>query len=159
MCYYQQRFRLDVHYSALVLNFNNIFSNEHLYRAGQSMNSLPSQILERKLLYLPTLPDMRNHWKISFWAHLVVFLITTGYLTYTVVDQATTITYMKQGYEDTEYDLEQLASSIKGNLTKLDFSEILERYPVSADLKTLGLNRIKITFDKDNKVDSITTNW
>lgn len=102
---------------------------------------------------------MRNHWKISFWAHLVVFLITTGYLTYTVVDQATTITYMKQGYEDTEYDLEQLASSIKGNLTKLDFSEILERYPVSADLKTLGLNRIKITFDKDNKVDSITTNW
>jgi len=47
MCYYQQRFRLDVQYSALVLNFNNIFSTGHLYRAGQSMNSLPSQILER----------------------------------------------------------------------------------------------------------------
>ena len=28
-------------------NFNIIFSNGHLYRAGQSMNSLPSQILER----------------------------------------------------------------------------------------------------------------
>jgi len=48
MCKHQQQFGLDVHYSALVLNFNNIFSNGHLYRAGQSMNSLPSQILERQ---------------------------------------------------------------------------------------------------------------
>jgi hypothetical protein len=44
---HQQRFGLDVQCSALVLNFNDIFSNGHLYRAGQSMNSLPSQILER----------------------------------------------------------------------------------------------------------------
>ncbi len=28
-------------------NFNNIFSNGHLYLAEQSMNPLPSQILER----------------------------------------------------------------------------------------------------------------
>jgi len=47
MCYYQHQFRLDIHYSALVLNFNNIFPNGHLYRAGRTMNSLPSQILER----------------------------------------------------------------------------------------------------------------
>ena len=47
MCNYQQRFWLDVQCSALVLNFNNIFSKGHLYQAGQSMNSLPSQILER----------------------------------------------------------------------------------------------------------------
>jgi len=39
--------RLDVQCSALIHNFNNIFSNGHLCRAGQSMNSLPSQILER----------------------------------------------------------------------------------------------------------------
>jgi hypothetical protein len=47
MCKHQQRFGLDVQCSALVPNFNNIFSNGHLYRAGQSMNSLPSQILGR----------------------------------------------------------------------------------------------------------------
>ena len=47
MCKHQQWFGLDVQCSALVLNFNNIFSIGHLYRAGQSMNSLPSQILER----------------------------------------------------------------------------------------------------------------
>jgi hypothetical protein len=47
MCKHQQQSGHDVQCSALVLNFNNIFSNEHLYRAGQSINSLPSQILER----------------------------------------------------------------------------------------------------------------
>ena len=47
MCNHQQRFGLDIQFSALVLNFNYKFSNGHLYRAGQSMNSLPSQILER----------------------------------------------------------------------------------------------------------------
>ena len=45
MCKHQQRFGLDVQFSALVHNFNNIFSIGHLYRAGHSMNSLPSQIL------------------------------------------------------------------------------------------------------------------
>ncbi|MCC7526407.1 MAG: hypothetical protein IT250_16385 [Chitinophagaceae bacterium] len=102
---------------------------------------------------------MRNNWKIAFWTLLLVFIATTGFLLCTVVDQSTTITYMKEGYEDTEFDLEQLASSVKGKLTKSDFSEILKRYPDSAELRPLGLNRIKITFDKDNKVDSITTNW
>lgn len=47
MCKHKQRFGLDVQCSTLVLNFNYIFSNRHLYQAGQSMNSLPSQILER----------------------------------------------------------------------------------------------------------------
>jgi hypothetical protein len=51
MCKHQQQFGLDVQFSALVLNFNNVFSNEHLYRAGQTMNSLPSQILERCALF------------------------------------------------------------------------------------------------------------
>jgi hypothetical protein len=56
MCKQLQQFQLDVQFSALVHNFNRIFSNEHLYRAGQSMNSLPSQILERqtvKKLFFP----------------------------------------------------------------------------------------------------------
>ena len=51
MCNHQQWFRLDVQYSALVHNFIIIFSKGHLYRARQSMNSLPSQILERYLQY------------------------------------------------------------------------------------------------------------
>ena len=45
MCYYQLRFGLDVQCSAFIFNFNKIFSIGHLFRAGHSMNSLPSQIL------------------------------------------------------------------------------------------------------------------
>ena len=47
MCKYRQQFGLDVQLSALVHNFNNIFSIGQLCRAGRAMNSLPSQILER----------------------------------------------------------------------------------------------------------------
>ena len=46
ICRFQQQFRLCVKYSSLVHNFNNIFSIEHLYQAGQAMNFLPSQIPE-----------------------------------------------------------------------------------------------------------------
>jgi len=35
MCYYQQRFRLDVQFSGLVHTFNKIFSIGHLYRADE----------------------------------------------------------------------------------------------------------------------------
>ena len=44
MCKHQQRFGLDVQFSALVHNFNNIFLNGHLCPTGKSINSLPSQI-------------------------------------------------------------------------------------------------------------------
>jgi hypothetical protein len=102
---------------------------------------------------------MRNNWKIAFWTLLTVFVTTTLYLGYVIIDLGTTITYMKEGYEDTENDLLQLSSSLKGKLTKSDFSEILKRYPDSTELKTIDLNRIRIKFDKYNKVDTITTNW
>ena len=61
MCKYRLQFGLDIQCSALVLNFNNIFSNGHLYRAGQSMNSLPSQILIR-------------YTQCAFWIFLVVWI-------------------------------------------------------------------------------------
>ena len=46
-CKHHQRFGLDVQFSALVLTINNISLIGHLYRAEQSINPLPSQILER----------------------------------------------------------------------------------------------------------------
>jgi hypothetical protein len=44
---HKHRFGLDVQFSTLVYNLNNIFSNGHLFRVGQAMDSLPSQLLER----------------------------------------------------------------------------------------------------------------
>ncbi len=45
--HYQLWFRQDGFNLAFVVNLNFIFSNGHLYRAQQTMNSLPSQILNR----------------------------------------------------------------------------------------------------------------
>lgn len=46
-CKHQQQPRLDVQFSALILNINNIYLISRLYRAGQAMNFLPSQTKER----------------------------------------------------------------------------------------------------------------
>jgi uncharacterized protein len=68
---HQQRFKLDVLSSALVHNFNNIFSNGHLYRAGQSMNSLPSQIPNVSCYFMGTVIK-------SIATILLIFLIATN---------------------------------------------------------------------------------
>ena len=56
MCYYQQQFQLDVHYSALVHIFNFSFSIGHLYRAGRYKISHLQQ-------YLPVVRHAIEHAK------------------------------------------------------------------------------------------------
>ena len=51
-------------------------------------------------------------------------MITGGIGFYSIVDQAVTITYMRDGYSDTESDLESLIDII--NKTDLDKEEIKE---------------------------------
>ena len=65
---------------------------------------------------------------------------------------------MKEGYEDTEFDLMQVSSCIKGKLSRSDFQEIINRFP-DYEGEDLELNRIKISFAPDGKVDSVTTKW
>ena len=66
---------------------------------------------------------------------------------------------MREGYRDTEHDLEQVSQIIKGKLTFEDFKEITDRYPDLGDSTSIELNRIKINFGTDKKVSSVTTNW
>jgi hypothetical protein len=100
-----------------------------------------------------------NKWKIGFWILLVIYIFTTGILLYNNLDKAVTIAYMKDGYENTEQDLEQLSQFIKGRLYKSDFKDYYLRNPNTSDSSKVELNRIKITFDKNGKVDSVTTIW
>jgi hypothetical protein len=44
---YRLQFRLDVSNLAFICYLQFQFLNQHLFRAGRTMNSLPSQILER----------------------------------------------------------------------------------------------------------------
>jgi hypothetical protein len=102
---------------------------------------------------------MKNKWRTAFWTLLTVFVLTTLFLLYSILDQGVTITYMREGYEDTEHDLEQVSQIIKGKLTFEDFKEITDRYPGLEDSTSIELNRIKINFGTDKKVSSVTTNW
>jgi len=54
-----------------------------------------------------------NKWKIAFWVCLTVLLVVTAFGVYSIVDQAVTLTYQKEGYADTENYLENLIEIIK----------------------------------------------
>ena len=60
-----------------------------------------------------------NKWKIAFWCCLTVLIAVTVFSVYSIIDQGVTLTYQKEGYSDTENDLEQLIEIInKTDLTK-----------------------------------------
>ena len=90
---------------------------------------------------------------------MTVFVLTTLFLLYSILDQGVTLTYMREGYKDTENDLQQISQVIKGKLTFEDFKEITDRYPDLGDSSSIDLNRVKINFGTDKKVSSVTTNW
>jgi hypothetical protein len=102
---------------------------------------------------------MKNKWRTAFWILLTVFVLTTLFLLYSILDQRVTITYMREGFEDTEHDLEQVSQIIKGKLTFEDFKEITDEHPDLGDSTSIELNRMKINFGTDKKVSSVTTNW
>lgn len=78
---------------------------------------------------------------------------------YNIIDQGVTIAHMKEGYQDTEADLEQISKVIEGKLAFEDFKEISDRYPDLNDSTELGLNRVKIVFGSDKNVKRVTTQW
>jgi hypothetical protein len=60
--------------SALVLNFNNIFSNTHLYRAGQSM--IPAFANTRTLLAIQMTAFLKKYkWTIFYWVILLFIVL------------------------------------------------------------------------------------
>lgn len=65
---------------------------------------------------------------------------------------------MKEGYQDTEHDLEQLSAIIEGKLTKEDFEDVIKIFPDSKENK-LELNRIRILFDEDGRVEKVIFAW
>ncbi len=56
---------------------------------------------------------MKNKWKIAFWICLLLLVVTGAIGFYSFVDQAVLLTYMKEGYSDTEADLETLIQIIE----------------------------------------------
>lgn len=104
-----------------------------------------------------------NKWKIAFWVCLTVLLIVTAFGVYSIVDQAVTLTYQKEGYTDTENDLDNLIEIInKTDLTKTQIEKELKDHRLYEymDFKkdTISLDRISLIFD-NNKLKSVTKQW
>ncbi len=57
-----------------------------------------------------------NKWKIAFWVCLTFLILLTSFGLYFIVDQSVSLTYVKEGYKDTENDLENLTRIMKRTL-------------------------------------------
>jgi hypothetical protein len=97
-----------------------------------------------------------NKWKIAFWVCLTLLLLVTAFSVYSIIDQAVTLTYQKEGYTATGNDLDNLIEIInKTDLTKIQIEKELKEHKLYEymDFKTdtISLDRVSIIF-KDNKL-------
>lgn len=104
-----------------------------------------------------------NKWKIAFWVCLTVLFLVTAFSVYSIIDQSVTLTYLKEGYTDTENDLDNLMEIInKTDLTKTQIQNELKDHRLYEymDFKkdTISLDRVLLIFN-NNKLKSVTKQW
>ena len=100
-----------------------------------------------------------NKWKISFWVCFATLIFVSVSMLYLIIDQGVSLTYIKEGYSDTEEDLSSLTKII--NETDLSKEQIRASLTGRKDFELLdfksdsvSLNRITLSF-KNNKLDKI----
>ena len=106
---------------------------------------------------------MKNNWKIAFWICLIAFLMTGLFGLYSIIDQGVTITYMKEGYSDTESDLETLITIIRStDQTKNEIKEVLINHRLyeymDFNTDTIYLEKISLIFENDT-LKEIEEQW
>ena len=104
-----------------------------------------------------------NKWRIAFWCCLTLLVAVTVFFVYSIIDQGVTLTNQKEGFRDTENDLDQLIEIInKTDLTKKQIeTELKDRNDFEfMDFKTdtISLNRVLLIFDND-RLEKITKQW
>jgi hypothetical protein len=104
-----------------------------------------------------------NKWRIAFWCCVTLLVAVTVFSVYSIIDQGVTLTYQKEGFRDTENDLDQLIEIInKTDLTKKQIeTELKDRNDFEfMDFKTdtISLNRVLLIFDND-RLEKITKQW
>src|SRR5262245_34702242 len=67
----------------------------------------------------------RNPYKVAFFIQLVVLLGVSAFLLYSVIDQGVSLTYMSQGYEETQKDLKVLMSLLPPAAKELDRKDLV----------------------------------
>jgi phosphoglycerate-specific signal transduction histidine kinase len=105
----------------------------------------------------------KNKWRLAFWISILILLVVSVIGLYSVMDQGVTITYMKDGYTNTENDLNSLVEIInETNLTKSEIEAKLKthRFFEFMDFKkdTIPLERISLIFENDT-LRNIENQW
>lgn len=82
---------------------------------------------------------------------------------YSVIDQSVTLTYMKEGYSDTESDLETIIQIIgQTNQTKQEIENVLKDHRLYEYMDfrtdTIGIERVLLIFENDS-LKSIEKQW
>lgn len=104
-----------------------------------------------------------NKWKIAFCVCFSVLLIVTAFGAYSIIDQAVTLTYQKEGYTDTENDLDNVIEIInKSDPTKIQIQKKLKNHRLYEymDFKTdtFSLARVELIF-KSDKLIKVRKQW
>ncbi len=104
-----------------------------------------------------------NKWKTAFWCCLTLLVAVTVFSVYSIIDQGVTLTYQKEGYTDTENDLNQLIEIInKTDLTKSAIKSELKDQRLyeymDFDSDTISLDRVSLIFEND-KLKTVTKQW
>ena len=104
-----------------------------------------------------------NKWKIAFSCCLTLLIALTVFSVYSIIDQGVTLTYQKEGYTDTENDLDQLIEIInETDLTKsaikseLNDHRLFEYMDFNSD--TISLDRVSLIFEND-RIKNVTKQW
>ncbi len=102
-------------------------------------------------------------WKIAFWVCLTTLIIVLSFGLYALIDQGTTLEYMKEGYTNTENDLTNLTKIVnETDLTKYQIRKSLSKHKLfeymNFNSDTISLDRITLIFE-NNKLNKITKQW
>ena len=104
-----------------------------------------------------------NKWKIAFWVCLTLLLLVTAFSTYCIIDQGVTLTYMKEGYTDTENDLDNISKIInETDFSKNQIKTALKQHHLfeymEFDKDTVSLDRVTLIF-KNDKLFKVIKQW
>lgn len=97
---------------------------------------------------------IKNKWKLAFWICFVILIFMSGFSLYSIIDQGITSTYMKEGYENTENDLNSIIKITKAkDLKKTTIRENMKthRFYNMMDFTkdSIGLERVILIFEND----------
>ena len=104
-----------------------------------------------------------NKWKIAFWICFTSLILLLACGLYVLIEQGTTLNYLKEGYANTDNDLTNLTKIInETDLSKEQIGKALIKHKLFEYMDftndTVSLDRITLIF-KDNKLNKITKQW